>query len=59
MCSALADVCFGPIADIPSIHSITSSARPSSAGREGEAEGLSSSGVEVHLKSRPSLRVLL
>jgi hypothetical protein len=28
-------------------------------GREGEAEGLSSSGVEVHLKSRPSLRVLL
>jgi hypothetical protein len=31
MCSALAHVCFGPKADIP-IHSITSSARASTAG---------------------------
>jgi hypothetical protein len=32
MCGATMDVRFGAIADIPSIHSITSSARPSSAG---------------------------
>ena len=32
MCSALPDVCFGPKADIPPPHSITSSAVASSAG---------------------------
>src|SRR5262249_52752266 len=57
MCGALAGVCFGPIADIrlstPAIH------RGPRANSAAQSERLRSSNVEGHLKSRPSLGVLL
>ena len=45
MCSALTHVCFGPIADISQVYSITSSARASSDGGTVEAERLG--GLEI------------